>query len=95
MFLINLFSAISILTAVGKQATEYNTYHLGSDIINERNAGMWIEYHTPWAIIVSGIGGVWAAVVTVITVLYLIYRKEQPLGNISYTLLENKNGQTD
>ena len=95
MFLINLFSVIFILTAVGKQATDYNIYHLGSDVINGENDGFWIKYHTPWAIIVAGIGGAWAAVVTVITVLYLIYRKQQPSENDCYMLLEDKNGQFD
>ena len=63
-----------------------------------------MEFHTPWAIVASGIGGVCAGIVTLATILYIVCRvpsspdqdnvmvqsvEQQP---IQMTVLEKKTG---
>ena len=55
--------------------------------MNKLDAGVSVEFHTSWAIIVYGFGGAWAAVVAVRTVCGLVFECQQPSGNAKYTLV--------
>ena len=46
-----------------------------------------MEFHTPWAIVASGLGGAAAGIVAVVTVLYLICRQPTTPGQPNTTVV--------
>ena len=65
------FSAVLIFVAVGIHAHHYSTYAVGL-----------MELKTPWAIIVYGVGGVFAAVVGAMIVIYHVCRDRRELPGV-------------
>ena len=63
-----------ILTAVGIDASMIHSYSSESDMINNMVKGLKMEFYLPWAIIVSGIGGVFALVAGMVIAMHLVFR---------------------
>ena len=65
---------------MGKNANDQHTYSVGSDMLDGMHNGFNMKVELPWAIIVSGLGGGFAAAVAIVMALYLMCkdRREAP-----------------
>ena len=68
------------MAAVGLCASMNNNFIVQSEAVNNMGKRMKIEFHLPWAIVVSGVGGVFAAVAGVVMAIFLACkdRREAP-----------------
>ena len=68
------------MAAVGLSASMNNNFSVQSEAVNNMDKRMKIVFHLPWAIVVSGVGGVFAAVAGVVMAIFLAYkdRREAP-----------------
>ena len=50
---------------------------MGSDVVNNMDMGVNMKFALPWATVVSGIGGGFAVVVTIVMASYLMCRERR------------------
>lgn len=75
-------SGILVVVAVGKQASDIHNYSTQHSPMTYEDTGSSITFHTPWAAVVSGVGGALAAFLAIGMTIYLACRDHRSSLNL-------------